>query len=51
MFLEKRFTQTTREALSASMRETLIAPSLLRTCCACGLVKRRREQPLVSSAG
>jgi hypothetical protein len=39
MFLEKRFTQTTREAPSASMRDTFIAPSLLRTCCACGRVQ------------
>jgi len=39
MFLEKLFTQTTREAPSASMRETFVAPSMLRVCCACGLIQ------------
>lgn len=39
MFLEKLFAPTDREAPSASMRGTFIAPSLLRACCACGLVQ------------
>ena len=32
-------TQTTREALSALMRETFIAPTLLPICCVCGLIR------------
>jgi hypothetical protein len=32
-------TQTTREALSALMRERFIAPTLLPVCCVCGLIR------------
>lgn len=36
---ESLFDQTTREALSAPMRETVIAPTLLPVCCVCKLVR------------
>jgi len=39
MFLEKLSAQTTREAPSAPMRETFIAPTLLPVCCICGLIR------------
>ena len=39
MSLEKLFVQTTPEALSAPMRETFIAPTLLPVCCLCGLIR------------
>src|SRR5512140_1422475 len=39
MFLEKLFTKTTREAPSAPVRETFIAPTPLPACCTCGLVQ------------
>lgn len=39
MFLEKLFTKTTREAPSAPVAETFIAPTLLPACCACRLVQ------------
>ena len=31
--------QTTREATSAPMRETFIAPALVAACCVCGLIR------------
>lgn len=33
------FTQTTREARSAPMRETFVTPTLLPVCCLCGLIR------------
>ena len=39
MSLENLFTQTTREAPSAPLRETFIAPMLLPVCCLCGLIR------------
>jgi hypothetical protein len=37
--LQKLFVQTTPEALSAPMRKTFIAPTLLPVCCLCGLIR------------
>lgn len=39
MSLDELFGRTTREAPSAPMRETFIAPTLLPVCCVCGLVR------------
>ena len=39
MSFEELSAQTTREAPSAPMRETLIAPTLLPVCCNCGLIR------------
>ena len=39
MSLKETGTQTTREAPSAPMRETFIAPTLLPVCCVCGLIR------------
>ena len=39
MSLQKTIMQTTREAFSAPMRETFIAPTLLPVCCVCKLVR------------
>ena len=39
MSLGELFGRTTREAPSAPMRETFIAPTLLPVCCVCGLVR------------
>lgn len=39
MSFETLFAQTAREALSAQMRETFIAPTLLPVCCVCGLIR------------
>jgi hypothetical protein len=39
MSLGELFGRTTREAPSAQMRETFIAPTLLPVCCVCGLVR------------
>jgi hypothetical protein len=39
MPLEKLFDRTIREAPSAPMRETFIAPTLLPVCCVCGLIR------------
>jgi hypothetical protein len=33
--------QTTPEALSAPMKETFIAPTLLPVCCLCGLIRAK----------
>ncbi|OGW51931.1 MAG: hypothetical protein A2V62_13180 [Nitrospirae bacterium RBG_19FT_COMBO_58_9] len=35
--------QTTREAPSAPIRETFIAPTLLPVCCVCGLIRDETE--------
>ena len=51
MSLETLFTQTTREAPSAPMRETFVAPTLLPVCCVCGLIRDETGFPLVVSAG
>jgi len=39
MSLKTLFTQATRQAPSAPMREVFIPPTLLPACCACGLVE------------
>jgi len=39
MSLVELVAQTTREASSAPMRETFIAPTLLPVCCICGLIR------------
>ena len=39
MALVELFAQTTREAPSAPMRETFIAPTLLPVCCVCRLIR------------
>lgn len=39
MSLGELFGRITREAPSAPMRETFIAPTLLPVCCVCGLVR------------
>jgi hypothetical protein len=39
MALENVFAQTTREALSAPMRETFVAPMVLPVCCVCRLIR------------
>jgi len=39
MSFEELSAQTTREAPSAPMRETFIAPTLLPVCCICGLIR------------
>ena len=39
MSFEELSAQTTREAPSAPMRETSIAPTLLPVCCICGLIR------------
>jgi hypothetical protein len=39
MSFEELSAQTTREAPSAPMRETFIAPTLLPICCICGLIR------------
>jgi hypothetical protein len=39
MSFEELSVQTTREAPSAPMRETFIAPTLLPVCCNCGLIR------------
>ena len=39
MVLDNLFAQTTREAPSDPVRETLIAPTLLPVCCVCRLIR------------
>ena len=39
MSLGKLVAQTTREASSAPLRETCIAPKLLHVCCICGHIR------------
>ena len=39
MALVELFAQTTREAPSAPMRETFVAPTLLPVCCVCDLIR------------
>jgi len=39
MLAEKLSTQITQEAPSTPRRETFIVPTLLPTCCACGLIR------------
>ena len=39
MAFETLFAQTTREAPSAPMRETFIAPKMLPVCCVCRLIR------------
>jgi hypothetical protein len=45
MSLDNLFAQTTREAPSAPMRETFVAPALLPVCCLCGLIRDETESP------
>ena len=45
MSLETLFAQTTREAPSAPMSETFIAPTLLPVCCLCGLIRDDTRVP------
>lgn len=39
MAVEALFAQPAREAPSAPVRETFIAPTLLPVCCVCGLIR------------
>jgi len=39
MSLDKPVAQITREAPSAPMRKTFVAPGLLPVCCVCGLIR------------
>lgn len=39
------FAQATREALSAPINETFIAPALLPVCCICGLIRDEKGSP------
>ena len=45
MSLEGWFARTTREAPSAPMGETFIAPILLPVCCLCGLIRDETGSP------
>ena len=43
MALVELFAQTTREAPSAPMRATSLAPTLLPVCCVCSLIRDETE--------
>ena len=51
MAFENVVAQTTREAPSALMRETFIAPKMLPVCCVCELIRDETASSLIVSAG